>query len=76
MNLIVESLSDLSARVLQSGSIESLALFLWGCGLLGISARVRSLIAPARTSGSPARTVQYASERRSLTESRALAIGR
>ena len=72
MQFLVASLSDMSTYLMQSGSIESLALLLWGCGLLGIGAGVRSLIAPAPTVRvQHPRGVQYSSDHRSLTESRA-----
>ena len=75
MDLLIASpiLSSLleSAELLLSGAPESISLALWGFSLLAVGAGVRSLMAPAhRLSASPAR-VQYGSERRSLTESRA-----
>ena len=72
MQLLAARLSDLISYLMQSGSIESLALLLWGCGLLGIGAGVRSLIAPAPALRAPRPSgVQYSSDRGSLTESRA-----
>jgi hypothetical protein len=72
MQSLAARLSDLSTYLMQSGSIESLALLLWGCCLIGIGAVVRALISPAPALRAPrASDVHYPSDRRSLTESRA-----
>lgn len=71
MQFLVASLSDMSAYLMQSGSTESLALVLWGCGLLGIGAGVRSLIAPPPSVRPRLRAAHYPSDHRRLTESRA-----
>ena len=72
MQLLAARLSDLSTYLMQSGSNESVALLLWGCGLIGIGAIVRALILPAPALREPRpRGVRIPSDRPSLTESRA-----